>query len=41
MGKLKSTDQFGIIVICRDEKEQEEIYDRLRKEGLKLKVVCV
>lgn len=41
MGKLKNTDQFGVIVICRDEKEQQEVYERLREQGLKLKVVCV
>lgn len=41
IGKLKNTDQFGVIVICRDEKEQQEVYERLREQGLKLKVVCV
>lgn len=41
MGKLKNSDQFGVIVICRDEKEQQEVYERLREQGLKLKVVCV
>lgn len=33
--------QFGVIVICADEKEQEAVYERLRKEGLTLKIVCV
>jgi len=35
--------QYGIIVICDDERHQEELYERLQKilEGVKLKVVCV
>lgn len=33
--------QFGIVVICRDEAEQRTTYQILRKQGHKLKVVCV
>lgn len=33
--------QYGVVVICEDEKEQMKIFERLQKEGLKLKVVCV
>lgn len=34
-------EQFAVVVICKDEKEQEEVYNRLKEEGLKLKVVAV
>lgn len=33
--------QYGIVVVCKDEAEQMKIYERLKKEGLTLKVVCV
>lgn len=33
--------QFAVVVICKDEKEQETVYDRLKDEGYKLKVVAV
>lgn len=33
--------QYGVIVICKDEKEQKEVYDQLLAEGLTLKVVTV
>jgi hypothetical protein len=33
--------QFAVVVICGDEKEQESIYNRLKEEGYKLKVVAV
>ncbi len=33
--------QYAVIVICKDEKEQENIYNRLKDEGFKLKVVAV
>lgn len=32
-------EQYGVIVICRDEAEQKEIYDRLHSEGYECKVV--
>ena len=34
-------EQYAVIVICEDQKEQEVIYNRLKAEGLKLKVVAV
>ena len=34
-------EQFAVVVICKDEKEQESIYNRLKSDGLKLKVVAV
>lgn len=33
--------QYAVIVICETEKEQENIYNRLKEEGYKLKVVAV
>lgn len=33
--------QFGIVVICDDEKNQIETFNRLSEMGLKLKVVTV
>ena len=35
------TEQYGVIVICKDEKEQREIYERLLAQGLTLKIVTV
>lgn len=37
----RHVDQFGVIVICVSEAEQEEIFTRLRDEGLNVKVVVV
>ena len=34
-------EQYAVVVVCQDEKEQEEIYNRLKAEGYKLKVVAV
>ena len=34
-------EQYGLIVICKDEKEQREIYERLLAQGLTLKIVTV
>jgi len=34
-------EQYAVIVICENEKDQESIYNRLRAEGYKLKVVAV
>lgn len=41
MANYKYKEQYGVVVICKDEKEQKEIYDRLLAEGLTLKVVSV
>ena len=37
----KYKEQYGVIVICKDEKEQREIYERLLAQGLTLKIVTV
>lgn len=34
-------EQYGVIVTCKDEKEQREIYERLLAQGLTLKIVTV
>ena len=41
MPEFKYNEQYGVIAICKDEKEQQEIYERLQKLGLTLKVVVV
>jgi hypothetical protein len=41
MAEFNYKQQYGVIVICKDEKEQQEIYDQLQKLGLTLKVVTV
>lgn len=33
-------EQYGVIVICENEQEQEEVYERLTGEGLSCKVVA-
>ena len=33
--------QYGVIVVCANEGEQEEVYNRLRGDGLTCKIVCV
>jgi hypothetical protein len=33
--------QHGVIVVCEDETHQREVYDRLRGDGLRCKVVTV
>ena len=41
MGKYTYKPQFGVIVICANEKEQKAVFDRLQNEGLTLKIVNV
>jgi hypothetical protein len=31
--------QYGVIVLCADEAEQRSVYERLKSEGLKIRVV--
>ncbi len=38
---FKYQQQYGVIVICKDEAEQKAVYERLAAQGLTLKVVCV
>ena len=34
-------EQYGVIVICKNEDEQKAIFEELQKKGLTLKVVTV
>ena len=34
------SEQYGVIVICKNEAQQQEIYERLHGEGLEVKVVA-
>lgn len=38
---FKYKPKFGIVVLCDDERHQRRVYNALRRQGLKLKVVCV
>lgn len=39
--KFKYQQQYGVIVICKDETEQKVVYERLAAQGLTIKIVCV
>lgn len=39
--EINYKEQYGVIVVCEDEKHQRKVYEDLKKEGLKLKVVTV
>lgn len=41
MSSFKYKEQYAVIVICEDAAEQENIYNRLKAEGFKLKAVAV
>lgn len=41
MSKYTYKPQYGVIVICKNEEEQKAIFERLKMEGLTLKVVNV
>lgn len=41
MSKFVYKQQYAVVVICKDEKEQEMTYNKLKEEGYKLKVVAV
>ena len=38
---FKYKPRFGVIVICKDEEEHRRVYERLRGEGYKCRVVRV
>jgi hypothetical protein len=38
---FKYRERYGVIVICRDAREQQAIFDKLKRQGLTLKVVTV
>lgn len=41
MSGFKYKEQYAVVVMCKDEAEQENVYNRLKEEGYKLKVVAV
>lgn len=38
---FKYRPKFGVIVICKDEEEHKQVYERLRGQGYKCRVVRV
>lgn len=38
---FKYKEQYGVIVICHDEKHQEALFHNLKKQGHKCRVVTV
>lgn len=38
---FKYRQQYGLVIVCKTEAEQQRLYDRLVKAGHKPKVVCV
>jgi hypothetical protein len=41
MSKFNYKQQYGVIVICKDEKDQKRVFEMLQKQGFTLKVVTV
>ncbi len=39
--KFNYKQQYGVIVIVENEKEQIKLFNKLKKDGLKLKIVTV
>lgn len=37
----KYREQYGVVIVCKEAAQQEQLYGRLKAEGLKVKVVCV
>ena len=38
---FKYKEQFGVIVVCKDEAEHKSVYQQLKKLGLRIKLVRV
>lgn len=38
---FKYREQFGIVIVCKDAAQQEQLYTELKAAGHKVKVVCV
>lgn len=41
MSGFSYKEQYAVVVICETEQDQKEVYERLKEEGYKLKVVSV
>lgn len=39
--KFEYKEQYGLVILCDGEEEQKNLFNRLKKEGFKLKVVVV
>lgn len=39
--KYRHRQQFGVIVVCADERDQRRAFNRLRRLGYKIRVVTV
>lgn len=39
MANFNYKPQYGVIIICKDEKEQKDIFENLQAQGLTLKIV--
>ncbi|MES1977568.1 MAG: hypothetical protein V4451_05995 [Pseudomonadota bacterium] len=37
----KYREQYGVVIVCKDAAQQEQLYGKLKAEGHKVKVVCV
>lgn len=38
---FKYREQYGVIVLCSSEREQQSVFNKLKKQGFKLRVVTV
>lgn len=38
---FKYVQKYGLVVVCKDEADQQHLFAKLTKQGLRLKVVCV
>ena len=38
---FKYQPKYGLVVVCKDEAHQQTLFNKLTRQGLKLKVVCV
>jgi hypothetical protein len=41
MSEFKYKEQHGVIVICKDQEEQQRVYEQLLAQGFNLKIVVV
>ena len=41
MSGFNYKEQYAVVVLCKDGQEQEAVYNKLKAEGQKLKVVAV
>lgn len=39
--EIKYSPKYGVIIICKDEEEQKKVFEKLKNQGIKSRVVCV